>query len=308
MESGGEEIFYAPDLLPPGAGTVGNGRSAAAGPLRALRGGLDRLSARVRRAAARPDLWSSRGVVTERLPILMYHRVARSGSPLLERFRVSPEQFEEQLRFLRNAGFRSATLAEWGEAMRHRRPLPGRRIMLTFDDGYQDFADHAWPLLQRYGFRAVVFLVTDEVGGENRWDAAFGETAPLLGWTEIRRLQAEGAEFGSHTATHPQLCSLSAEEVVREAARSRAVLRRQLGTDVTALAYPYGDQDPIVQHLVGACGYTYGLTTNWGPSDLADDPLALPRLEVEGLDSLDRFVEKIDGVLLPGEPALTEED
>src|SRR5438477_279294 len=84
--------------------------------------------------------------------------------------------------------------------------LPGRAVLITFDDGYQDFADEAFPLLERHGFPATVFVVTDAAERTSRWDAAYGQAAPLMGWDEIRELSRRGVEFGSHTQTHPALC------------------------------------------------------------------------------------------------------
>jgi SAM-dependent methyltransferase len=149
--------------------------------------------------AIRPEV-----AVTRRLPILMYHRIApRSGIPA--RYCVSPEAFDAQLRALATRGFRCVSLDEWRRAMIARRPLAGRCVVLTFDDGYRDFLDHAWPLLQRYGFTATIFLPTDFVGSESRWDARLGETFPLLGWDEVQRLHAEGIAFGSHSSSHVAL-------------------------------------------------------------------------------------------------------
>jgi peptidoglycan/xylan/chitin deacetylase (PgdA/CDA1 family) len=232
--------------------------------------------------------------VTERLPILIYHRVARTGSIAMSRYRVATEMFEEQLCYLRNAGFYSVSLEDWRAAMAAHRPLPGRAVLITFDDGYRDFLTCAWPLLKRYGFSATVFLVADEIGRSNNWDRAYGEEASLLGWNEIRQLQNEGIEFGSHSASHRSLTSLSFTEVVREGARSRAILQRGLGVPIKAFAYPFGDEDRVVQHLIGACGYIFGLTCRPGLSGLWDPLLALPRIEITGSDSARDFVTKLN--------------
>lgn len=232
-------------------------------------------------------------VTTGRLPILMYHRVAPATldrSEATARWRVAPAAFEEQLRYLRDAGFHTPRLEDWRRATEAKEPLPGRAVLLTFDDGTRDFAEHAWPLLCRYGFSALIFLVTDHIGGTNRWDAAYGEEVPLLGWDEIRRLRDEGAVFGSHAASHRPLTALSLAEAVREAARSRAVLIRGLGAPVDAIAYPYGAVDPAVRHLIGACGYVYGLSCRPGRGKLEDPLLDLPRIEVAGTAGFDAFV------------------
>ncbi|HJX27413.1 MAG TPA: polysaccharide deacetylase family protein, partial [Thermoanaerobaculia bacterium] len=94
---------------------------------------------------------------------------------------------------------------------------------------------------------------------------------------------------------HRPLTALSATEVVREVARSRAVLTRELGAPVESIAYPHGAADEVVRHLTGACGYRSGLTTRPARSGFDDPPLALPRLEVRGDASFADFVALLGG-------------
>lgn len=100
--------------------------------------------------------------------------------------------------------------------------------------------------------------------------------------------------FGSHSVSHRPLTSLPLDEVVREGARSRALLEQRLGLPIAALAYPHGDVDQAVQHLMGGCGYVFGLTTRRGLSTFQDPLLALPRIEVSASDSFSEFVAKLD--------------
>jgi peptidoglycan/xylan/chitin deacetylase (PgdA/CDA1 family)/SAM-dependent methyltransferase len=232
-------------------------------------------------------------VVTDRLPILMYHRVAPTGSASMTRYRVSPETFEQQLGYLRDAGYYSVSLEEWRAVVEAKKPLAGRGVLITFDDGYRDFLTHAWPRLRRYGFKATVFLVTDAIGQSNAWDRVYGEEVPLLGWKELHRLACEGVEFGSHSAGHRFLTALSPVDVVREGTRSKAILERRLGRPINAFAYPYGDTDQVVQHLIGACGYIFGLSTRRAQSRFEDSLLALPRIEVTGADRFQDFIAKL---------------
>ncbi|MBD2109856.1 trifunctional glycosyltransferase/class I SAM-dependent methyltransferase/polysaccharide deacetylase [Nodosilinea sp. FACHB-13] len=240
-----------------------------------------------------PQKTEAQSIVTDRLPILMYHRVAPEGAAAINRWRVTPEAFEAQLSYLRDAGYYTVPLETWQRAIITKNPLPGRAILLTFDDGYLDFLTYAYPLLQAYGFSATVFLVADHVGQSNQWDNIYGEDIPLMTWAQIRQLQAQGIEFGSHSASHRPLTSLTVEEIVKEGLRSRTILTQELGTPVQTIAYPYGDVDPVVQHLIGACGYTIGLSCRPGQSSFQDSLLSLPRIEVEGSNNLQEFVKKL---------------
>jgi peptidoglycan/xylan/chitin deacetylase (PgdA/CDA1 family) len=226
------------------------------------------------------------------LRVLMYHKVNDLPN---NRMSMPTGLFDEQMAQLKELGYTvvdlDAVLAHYGEGA----PLPEGAVLITFDDGYRDFADSAWPLLQRHGFGATVFLTAGEVGGTSRWDRELGGDFPLLGWKEVRRLRSRGVEFGSHTVTHPSLLELSNAEIVRECARSRAILAERLGAPPTAIAYPYGDADPAIAHLAGACGYTFGVTTEPRHARLIDPLLLMPRIEVAGGDTLEEFAEKLGG-------------
>jgi peptidoglycan/xylan/chitin deacetylase (PgdA/CDA1 family) len=104
------------------------------------------------------------------VPILMYHRVATNGPPGLDRFRVDPTLFDEQLSALKQAGFRTIDLGDWVGALSRSKALLGKPIILTFDDGYRDFLTAALPALRRYSLAATVFLVAHRIGGRADWD------------------------------------------------------------------------------------------------------------------------------------------
>lgn len=231
--------------------------------------------------------------VTKQLPILMYHRVAPTGAEALSRYRVTPEAFEAQLRYLREAGYYSVSLDQWHEHAELKRPLPGKAIVLTFDDGYLDFYTYAYPLLRKYSFSAIVFLVTDNIGKTNSWDAVYGESVPLMDWEQIEYLSRQGIQFGSHTTTHPHMTGLTPEALIDQAGRSRLAIAERLQIPVNSFAYPYGDTDEVVQHIMGEVGYTFAVTTEVRFALFEDRPLALPRIEVEGKDTLKEFEAKL---------------
>lgn len=252
-----------------------------------------RVAARFKTGPGRRAESSSAGTGRATLPVLMYHSVASEGPAATARYRVRPEQFDAQLRYLKEAGFSSVTAGQWLAAARIRRPLPSRSVLLTFDDGYLDFHDTAWPILQRHGFSALVFLVTGRVGGTNAWDAAHGAPVRLMDWDQVRRLALAGVEFGAHSTSHRPLTGLEPGEIVRDTLACRQALSLELGRTVTAYAYPYGDTDPVIEHLVGASGFQAGFTARSAHARFADLPLALPRIEIAGDDDLAAFITKL---------------
>jgi peptidoglycan/xylan/chitin deacetylase (PgdA/CDA1 family)/SAM-dependent methyltransferase len=229
--------------------------------------------------------------VTSQLPIFLYYRVTDEQSTLSDRFQVTREMFKRQLKCLHDANYYSVSLEDWRIAMASKKPLPGRAVLITFDGGYRDFQTHAWPLLKDYGFSATVFLTASEIGGVSQWYHECGENVPVLGWTALRQLQKEGVQFGSRSFSHYPLTALSVEDVVREGTRSRRILERGLDAKVDAFAYPYGDFDPAIQHLIGACGYVFGLSRRPNLSRFQDSLLALPRIEVGDGSEWQQFID-----------------
>jgi len=219
--------------------------------------------------------------VTQKLPILSYRRISPDGLDA-----VTPQIFEQQLHNLKNLGYYSASLENWRSAKLAKTPLPGKAVLMTFDGGYLDFFQYAWPLLKRFDFTATVFLVAESIGKTNSWEKAEFEEVPLMGWPEILQLRDAGIEFGSMSATHQPLTALSPTEIVREAAKSRAILERGLEKSVKCFAYPYGDLDPIVAHLIGASGYTFGVSYTLNFSSFDDSLLSLPRIQVTAENAL----------------------
>lgn len=228
-------------------------------------------------------------VAEPKLPILMYHRIAADGTEETKRWRTHPDDFRRQLEFLRGAGYYSLSFEGWRAAANARRVLPGKPIVITFDDGYEEFQREVAPLLIEHGFRASIFVVSELVGQTNAWDAELGETLSLMDWSEIEQLAVEGFEIGSHTRRHLPLVTLDQEQLADDLARSKRTLEQRLGQPVRSLSYPFGLHDATVESVAGACGYEHAVTTDEWSASWSDSLLALPRLEVAGTDSIDDF-------------------
>lgn len=204
--------------------------------------------------------------------ILTYHSIDASGSVLS----VHPERFREHVEVLARLDVPVLTLAELCE--------PGRNegIALTFDDGFQNFADAAWPILRDVGWPSTVFVATAWVGKENGWDAHDSRIPdlPLMDWSTLRELNREGVELGSHTRSHPRLTGLEPPELAREIEGASAELESETGRAPETFAYPYGDLNEKVVTAVEAAGHSLAVTTELRPLDRTEkSPLALPRLD-----------------------------
>ncbi|MEG4575937.1 sulfotransferase [Microcoleus sp. N3A4] len=230
--------------------------------------------------SVKPQVFDNHSV-TQRLPILAYRRISPDGLDA-----VTPQALEQQLQYLKDRAYYSASWENWRSAKLAKTPLPGKAVLMTFDGGYLDFFQYAWPLLKRFDFTATVFLVAESIGKTNSWEKAEFAEVQLMGWPEIRQLRDAGIEFGSMSATYQPLTALSPTEIVREGAKSRAILERELEKSVKCFAYPYGDVDPIVAHLIGASGYTFGVSYRSKFSSFDDALLSLPRLQVSAKKAL----------------------
>lgn len=222
----------------------------------------------------------------QELPILNYHSIDRSGSVIS----VSPETFHQQMALLNSFSIRVIPLREVISHIRERRPLPPKSVALTFDDGYRNIYEVAYPILQDLGFPATVFVIAGRIGRDNRW---LGQpidipTMDLLDWDQIREMTQNGIDFGAHTMTHPDLSQISPRQAVDEVMRSKSVIRDQTGKDVHSFAYPYGTQTASVRDIIrelfdGAC------STQLACVKLRSELYALPRIDMYYFSRSDRF-------------------
>src|SRR5690348_5948257 len=89
--------------------------------------------------------------------VLLYHRVSPEHDPVFPP--LPPEVFADHCRFIKNH-FSVISLTELVERHRQGRSLK-RCCAITFDDGYRDVLDHAYPILKQYALPATIFLVAD---------------------------------------------------------------------------------------------------------------------------------------------------
>ncbi len=206
------------------------------------------------------------------VPVLCYHRFGASGRQ--DAFSLAPEEFARQLAIIADEGFVPVSLTQLAAGWEQGQPLPEKPLLITVDDGYRNFNQHARPLLEARGYPAVLFIYTDFVGARLGFSRA-----------ELRELQAAGYDIGSHSASHPKLNKSLANEtrearlerLHRELAGSREKLRKWSGGEVRGLAYPYGLWDQVVAEQAQAAGYHLMFTVNPGPNRTGDPKICLKR-------------------------------
>jgi len=228
----------------------------------------------------------------ERAPIVMYHRIAEDGPKALAPYRLSPAKFERQLAWLARQGWRGMDLSSYCRQRfsEGRRDLPGKPIVLTFDDAYADFYDNAWPLLRKYGYSATVFVPVDFAGGAAEWDQKYGEPAQLMTWEQMRELHVAGVAFASHSCRHRAVTTLSPEELIEDAVRSKRTVEEQIGGQAAGYCYPYGISDGNCRRLIKQAGYDWAVSVTGGNPPDYNDPFRIPRIEVFGDEDLDEFI------------------
>lgn len=234
-----------------------------------------------------------------RLPVLLYHSVAEDGPAGLAPWRVTPEQFEHQLRFLRRRGYRPVTLEEWEDARRRSAALSGRPVLVTFDDGLADFAENAWPILRRNGFGAELFVVSGAAGGAAEWDAHYGRPTPLMDWDCLAELSSQGVGIGSHLHRHAALDRLDAATLLDEARRSRETIENRLGISPHAVAPPYGICTSAHGELLARAGFDRVFLANGGRAPVWGPRLATPRIEIGGAMTIEDFARAVGAVEPP---------
>jgi len=222
------------------------------------------------------------------VPILMYHEISPPAETT-SRLAVPPEAFAEQLGYLHGAGFETVTAGYLAEILAGRPGrLPDRPVVLTFDDGFEDFHRQAMPLLDRYGYTATVFVTTGWVQDAGP-HAAGRRPGRMLSWSQIAEAARAGIEIGAHSWQHRQLDQLPGRLLREELYASKAHLEDRLGFGIPGLAYPFGYSDAMVRQVARDAGHGYACAVSNTLLNPGTDLLALPRLTVRRSTSLQTF-------------------
>ncbi len=206
-----------------------------------------------------------------KIQILMYHRVINDG----DHYSVEIKEFEKQMKYLHDSGFTPIFLSEIDNYNDYKKP-----IVITFDDGWKDVYDNAYPILKKYNFKFNIFLITSLLNKD-------------LYMTDdiVKELsKSDLVEIGSHTVSHNYLSSLSIDSQKEELSDSKNIIEELIGKNINTCAYPYGDYNDDTIEVVKDY-YDYCVTTNRAFNSKDTNKLILNRYNIPKKNSL--FVFKI---------------
>lgn len=213
-------------------------------------------------------------------PILLYHKVTNFD---VSGIWVTPNQFEQQMQYLYNQGYTTITPYELTQAS------DISRILITFDDGYGSFYHKALPVLLKYRFKAVIFVVSKYIGKQNWWDVNLGTRERHLNLEELREIKNYGFIIGSHTRTHQNLTKIPIQRAKEEILNSKYELEDKLADKVLFLSFPFGRYNNSIVELALEAGYKLTFTSN----PFVEQYNIIGRIGVYIIDQLPQFKAKL---------------
>jgi len=225
--------------------------------------------------------WVHQGPNTVIVPIILYHWIAVSpsdGPNYTSPYYVKPEVFEEEMKLLHDWSYTTITTELLIKAITEGADLPERPLIISFDDGHLNNYTTAFPIMKKYGFTGVLYIVANYMGADQYMNA-----------DQIKEMAAAGWEVGSHTMSHMDLTSLEPERQRHEIVDSREVLQTKLGVPILTFSYPFGRSDNGIIDYTHFAGYlaamSLGFTDDQGTSNL----FTLQRREIKGTYDVKQF-------------------
>lgn len=233
------------------------------------------------------------------MPVIMYHRVIKDESEKgVHGTYVTVEQFEEQMKYLKKKGYETVTFKDMlNNGYKKRFDKDKKWIMLTFDDGYKDNYENAFPILKKYNFKGIIYILD---GIEyNKWDVDNPgnpeKRFTLMTQDEILEMQNYGIEFGGHTSSHPRLAELNIDVAKKEIFNSKNNIEKTIGKELLSFAYPYGSLNEEVKKIPQDAAYKFAVATDSGSIVFSDDLFEIRRIGIFPTNNLFNFKRKVSG-------------
>ena len=207
-----------------------------------------------------------------KLPTLMYHHVQDMETAIGKNqtsLTVDTNTFRQQMQYLKDKGYKSVYMSDVLNFFDHNAPIPGKGILITFDDGYDDFSANAVPVLREFGFVSTLFVSTGLM-----------DNPGYLSWNTIKDLATRGdVVFANHTWSHRNV-GAGRVDVEREIGTADVQLEERGLNSPKLFAYPYGLESTWGKEILQSLGYKLAFTTRAGSTLCEKQRLDLPRVRV----------------------------
>jgi len=204
------------------------------------------------------------------IPVLMYHHV-QSKEEAIKGNEVSltvyTDFFEKQMQYLKDHGYNVVSTARLVDFFDNGTKIPGKSVIITFDDGYEDFYTDAYPILQKFGFSATVFVPTGLLDNYN-----------YLTWDQISSMKSS-ILFANHTWSHKNVMTV-ASDMQYEISTADLQLSEHSLNSPKIFAYPFGLDSVQSEKYLETLGYKAAFTTSSGSTLCKKQRLYLPRIRI----------------------------
>jgi len=243
---------------------------------------------------------SQRGGLTSKgyqtVPVLSYHHFSLDRT---DRLTVTKAAFEDQMKFLKDRGYRVITLDQLFDFLEFKSQIPKKSVVINIDDGWRSAYDIAFPILKKYGYPVTLFLYTDLIVGSDK----------TLSWDLIQEMANNGMDVQCHTKTHRHLTLMDQKESFREyfealekeLSTCETMIKKRLNKEVKYIAYPYGETNHLIVGLLKKRGYRGGFTIKRGGNPFFVNNFRVNRSMIYGDFDLNQFEKNL---IVFGEEAL----
>lgn len=214
------------------------------------------------------------------IPVLYYHSIDyEKGNEL----RIPKEKFREQMKYLKDTGYTTLTLNELYNFLAYNKPVPDKSVVITFDDGYKDNYENAFPILKEFGFRATVFMITSSINNDKNF----------LTSSQLKQMDSYGIDIESHTVNHNKLDGLTCDKQIQTLKDSKEFLEKLLNKKVKYIAYPYGKWNENAIKALKTEGYSMAFTTTGGWANKVQGIYTLDRVYISARHGMDEFKRRL---------------
>jgi peptidoglycan/xylan/chitin deacetylase (PgdA/CDA1 family) len=218
------------------------------------------------------------------VPVLVYHNFSPDKT---DKMTVSRASFEDQMRLLKERGYRVISLDQLFDFLDFKKQIPSKSVVITIDDGWKTAYEIAFPVLKKFDYPATLFVYTGLINTSRK----------AMTWEQVKELADNGIDIQSHTITHRDLAGVQDKEsfkeyldaVEKEIIESSNIIKKNTGRDCRYLAYPFGNSSNIVVAVLKRNGFRGAFTVRRGSNPFFINNYMVNRSMIYGDYDLKKF-------------------